>query len=112
MVAGVIGILLTGVFVSLAVNAAGVDAGLAQFGRQAALAAVAIVYPFVMTMVILWFVDKLVGLRVNPDEQALGLDLAEYGEMGYTLNLFTGSRVNARSDGSGVRHSDHAADRA
>jgi Amt family ammonium transporter len=32
MVAGVIGVLLTGVFASLAVNAAGVDAGLVQFG--------------------------------------------------------------------------------
>jgi Amt family ammonium transporter len=104
--------LLTGVFASLAVNAAGVDAGLAQFGRQVALAAVAIVYPFVMTMVILWLVDKLVGLRVNPDEQALGLDLAEYGEMGYALNPFTGSRVNSGSDGSSFRHSEHAADRA
>jgi ammonium transporter, Amt family len=112
MVAGVTGILLTGVFASLAVNAAGVDAGVAQFGRQVVLAAVAIVYPFVMTMAILWLVDKLVGLRVNPDAQALGLDLAEYGEMGYTPDVFTGPRVNVGSDGSGVREGDHVDDRA
>jgi ammonia channel protein AmtB len=88
-----------------------VDAGLAQFGRQGALAAVAIAYPFVMTMVILWLVDNLVGLRVDPDEQAIGLDLAEYGEMGYTLDLFTGSGSNVGSDGSGVRQSDDRHDR-
>jgi ammonium transporter, Amt family len=83
---GALGILLTGVFATLAVNAAGVDAGLAQFGRQGALAAVAIAYPFVMTLVVLRLVDKLIGFRVDPDEQAIGLDLAEYGEMGYTLD--------------------------
>jgi Ammonium Transporter Family len=105
---GVIGILLTGVFASLAVNAAGVDARLAPFGRQFALAAVAIVYPFVITVDILWLVDRLVGLRVNPDEQALGLDLAEYGEMGYALDLLAGSRVNVEGEGSGVHHSHHA----
>jgi Amt family ammonium transporter len=99
MIAGVIGILLTGVFASLAVNAAGLDAGLAQFGRQVALAAVAIVYPFLMTVVVLWSVDKVVGLRVDPDEQALGLDLTEYGEMGYTPDPFAGPRVNIGSDG-------------
>jgi ammonium transporter, Amt family len=91
MVAGVIGVLLTGAFASLAVNSAGVDHGLAQFERQAALVAIGFAFPFAMTIVILWLVDKLVGLRVDPDEQALGLDVAEYGEMGYMLDLFAGS---------------------
>jgi hypothetical protein len=36
-----------------------------------------------------WLVDKLVGLRVDPGEQVLGLDVAEYGEMGYMLDLLT-----------------------
>lgn len=43
-----------------------------------------------MTVAILWLVDKLVGLRVDPGEQILALDVADYGEMGYMLNLFAG----------------------
>jgi Amt family ammonium transporter len=101
MVAGVIGVLLTGVFASLAVNAAGVAAGLAQIGRQSVLAAIGLVYPFVMTMGILWVVDKAVGLRVAPDEAAVGLDLAEYGETGYMLDFFTAPTVRPEADGSG-----------
>src|SRR5262245_55916027 len=90
MVAGVIGAMLTGAFASLTVNGAGVDRGLAQFDRQLALVAIGFAFPFVMTIVILRLVDELVGLRVDPGEQALGLDVGEYGEMGYVLDLFAG----------------------
>ena len=106
LVAGVIGVLLTGVFASLAVNAAGVDRGLAQVGRQFVLVAIGFAYPFVMTMVILRLVDKLVGLRVDPDEQALGLDVAEYGETGYMLDLFTRPTLELGVDGSGLSRSE------
>jgi Amt family ammonium transporter len=98
MVAGVIGLLLTGVFATLAVNSAGVDHGLAQFGRQAALVAIGFGYPFVMTGVILWFIDKLVGLRVDADEMLLGLDLGEYGEAGYMLGLVPNAPAAAEAE--------------
>jgi ammonium transporter, Amt family len=101
MVAGAIGLLLTGAFASLAVDAAGVDRGLAQFERQVVLVAIGFVYPFVMTAVILWLVDGVVGLRVDPGEQVVGLDVGEYGEMGYTLDLFNGPSVELGVDGSG-----------
>jgi len=84
MVGGAIGVVLTGVFASLAVNAAGEAGGLTQFGRQLALAAIAIAYPFVVTWVILWVIDHTVGLRVTPGEEQTGLDLSEYDEVGYT----------------------------
>jgi Amt family ammonium transporter len=83
MVAGFLGVILTGVFASLAVNAAGEPGGLTQLGRQAVLAIAAIVYPFVMTWIILWVTDHLVGLEVGPDEEQVGLDLGEHGEVGY-----------------------------
>jgi Amt family ammonium transporter len=100
LVAGVIGLLLIGAFASLKVNAAGVDRGLAQFGRQLVLIAVGFAYPFVMTALILRFVDKLVGLRVDPGEQALGLDLADYDETGYMLDFLMGSMLKLGVDGS------------
>jgi ammonium transporter, Amt family len=83
MVGGVIGVLLTGVFASLAVNAAGAAGGWTQLGRQAVLAVAAIVYPFVVTLAILWVTDKVVGLKVSPEDEAAGLDLSEHGERAY-----------------------------
>jgi len=58
--------MLTGVFASLAVNAAGEAGGWTQLGRQAVLGVVGIAYPFVMTWIILWVTDRTVGLRVSP----------------------------------------------
>ncbi|WP_204249344.1 ammonium transporter [Frondihabitans sp. PAMC 28766] len=77
MVGGFIGVLLTGVFASLAVNAAGAAGGWAQLGRQSVLAVVALAYPFVMTMLLLWITDHAVGLRVAPGDEEKGLDLSQ-----------------------------------
>jgi ammonia channel protein AmtB len=85
MAAGAIGVLLTGVFASLAVNAAGEAGGWTQLGRQAVLAIVGIAYPFVMTWIILWVTDRTVGLRVSPGDEEAGLDLSEHAEVGYQL---------------------------
>jgi ammonium transporter, Amt family len=83
LVAGFIGVVLTGVFASLAVNALGASGGWLQFGRQSVLAMAALVFPFVMTLVILWVTDKTVGLRVSEDEEMTGLDLGEHSEAAY-----------------------------
>lgn len=83
MVAGALGVVLTGVFASLAVNAAGEPGGFTQLGRQAVLAVAAIIYPFVMTWIILWFTDRVVGLQVSLEDEVAGLDLAEHGEASY-----------------------------
>ena len=85
MVGGAIGVLLTGVFASLAVNAAGEAGGWTQLGRQAVLAVVGIAYPFVMTWIILWVTDRTVGLRVSPGDEEAGLDLSEHAEVAYRL---------------------------
>jgi ammonium transporter, Amt family len=86
MVAGVIGVVLIGVFASLVVNPGGVASGWTQLGRQAVLALVALAYPFVTTWIVVWVTDKVVGMRVSPGEQAEGLDLGEYNETGYELD--------------------------
>ena len=86
MVAGFLGVVLIGVFASLAVNPAGVAGGWLQLGRQAVLAVVGLVWPFVTTWIIVWVTDKVAGLRVSPGEQAEGLDLGEHGEIGYELD--------------------------
>jgi ammonium transporter, Amt family len=83
MVGGAIGVVLTGVFASVAVNAFGPEGGVVQLGRQAVLAGAALVFPFVMTWIILWVTDKSVGLSVSDDEEATGLDLSLHDEVGY-----------------------------
>jgi Amt family ammonium transporter len=83
MVGGFIGVVLTGVFASLVVNAAGVSGGMTQLGRQSVLALAGLVFPFVMTWAILWITDKTVGLRVRDADQGAGLDMSDHGEVGY-----------------------------
>jgi Amt family ammonium transporter len=113
MVGGLIGVVLTGVFASLAVNAAGQPGGLTQLGRQVVLAAAGIAYPFVMTWIILWVTEKTVGLQVDPEHEEAGLDLAEHGEPAYgelatTVLARVGLTPNGGSAASGTADGDAA----
>src|SRR5213593_2790130 len=65
MVGGMLGVVLTGAFASLAINAAGAAASVAQVGRQTVLALVTVGFSFVMTLVLLKITDVTVGLRVS-----------------------------------------------
>ncbi|MBQ1844501.1 MAG: ammonium transporter, partial [Desulfovibrio sp.] len=42
-------------------------------------------YVYLASRIILLLVDKTVGLRADPDEEAAGLDLNEHHERGYSL---------------------------
>ena len=83
MVGGVIGVLLTGAFASLAINAAGAPASLTQVGRQAVLAGVTLAYSFLATLAILKITDVTVGLRVTEEHEEAGLDASQHGEVAY-----------------------------
>ncbi len=85
MVGGALGVLLTGAFASLAINAGGAAASLAQVGKQAVLAGVTMLYSFAATMVILKVTDVTVGLRVTEQHEEAGLDVSQHGEVGYRL---------------------------
>ncbi len=88
-VGGSLGALLTGVFASKAINAAGNDGLLlgnaAQLGTQALSLIAAWVYSFVVSYVLLKILDATMGLRVSEEEESEGLDLSQHGESGYTL---------------------------
>jgi Amt family ammonium transporter len=83
MVGGVIGVVLTGAFASLAVNAAGAAASIAQVGRQAVLALATVAFSFVVTLFILKVTDVVVGLRLAEDHEDVGMDMSQHGETGY-----------------------------
>src|SRR5215468_11111466 len=81
-VGGAAGALLTGVF---AVKEYGGYPGLLegewmQVVYQAAGVLTVFVYDAVVTLIILWLVDKFIGLRVTKDVERDGLDLALHGE--------------------------------
>ena len=87
-VAGVGGILLTGLLASKAVNSGGAD-GLLQgnaafFGVQALTVVVVGLFSAAGTWVILKVVDRIVGLRVLPEEERMGLDLSQHNERAYS----------------------------
>ncbi len=86
-VGGTWGALATGLFASRAVNAAGAD-GLffgnpSLLGVQALSVAVAWVYSFIVTLILVTVLDKTLGLRVSEDHEVNGLDLSQHGETGY-----------------------------
>jgi Amt family ammonium transporter len=87
-VGGIFGILATGLFASKAMNAGGAD-GLffgnpGLFGVQALTVVVVTGFSLVMTYVLLKVLDVLTGLRVTPDEESSGLDLAQHNERAYS----------------------------
>jgi ammonium transporter, Amt family len=88
-VGGLLGAVLTGVFASKALNAAGRDGvihgNVAQMWPQAASILAVGLYAGVVTWLLLKAIDKLVGLRVPVPEEREGLDSTEHGETGYAL---------------------------
>jgi Amt family ammonium transporter len=91
---GTLGALLTGLFATKLINPAfganvatgAVDGHWGQLLNQAAGVAVAWGLSAVGTLVLLFLVDKVIGLRLSPDDESAGLDLSQHGEEGYDLN--------------------------
>ena len=88
-VGGLAGALLIGFFATAAVTG-GVDGllyggGLEQLGKQAIAAAAVGSYSFVLTYIIGKAIDATVGFRVTEEEEVLGIDAAEHGEVAYDL---------------------------
>jgi Amt family ammonium transporter len=87
-VAGVVGILVTGLLASKAVNQGGVDGllrgNVAFFGAELLTVVVVGLFSAGMTFVILKFVDRAVGLRVSSEEERMGLDISQHNERAYS----------------------------
>ncbi|MDE2578075.1 MAG: ammonium transporter [Hyphomicrobiales bacterium] len=87
-VGGILGTLLAGVFATAAVSASGTDPGVSglwegnarQLGVQAVGVVVTLVWCVIGTWICLKITDLLTGLRVNKDDERMGLDLALHGE--------------------------------
>jgi Amt family ammonium transporter len=88
-VGGITGALATGLFASKLVNGGGNDglffgnAGL--IGTQALAVGTTILFAGAMTFILLKVVNAIVGLRVNEEEEIIGLDNTQHKESAYTL---------------------------
>jgi Amt family ammonium transporter len=93
-VGGILGALLTGVFVSPDLGGPGfvtdwvkASTGFTSIGEQVMIQAkavgLAVVWSGVVTAVVLFIVKMVVGLRVSEDDEREGLDIASHGETAY-----------------------------
>jgi Amt family ammonium transporter len=83
---GTIGAILTGIFASKAINSLGsglLEGNARQLGNQFIGVAIAWGLAIVGTLLILFIVDKTIGLRVSEEHETQGLDLSQHGEEGY-----------------------------
>jgi len=91
---GTLGAILTGLFATSAINAVygkGVPTGAIeghwkQVLNQLAGVGIAWGISIVGTLILLFVVDRVIGLRLSPEEESAGLDLSQHGEEGYDLN--------------------------
>jgi Amt family ammonium transporter len=86
---GTWGALATGLFASKAVNEAGSN-GLffgdpGQLATQFVSVIVTMVFAFVMTLIILKFVDAVIGIRVQEEDEEKGMDISLHDERGYSF---------------------------
>jgi Amt family ammonium transporter len=56
-----------------------------QFGVQLIAVLIAIGYSAIMSLIILFLVNRFVGLRVSPQNEMHGLDFSFHGEHGYGM---------------------------
>src|SRR6202041_1246990 len=88
---GTLGAILTGIFASSVINpifGAGKATGLLEGNPHQVLnqlvgVAIAWSLSIVGTLIILFVVDKTIGLRVSAEDEREGLDLTQHGEEGY-----------------------------
>ena len=87
-VAGIVGSLAIGIFASTMINPGGVDGLLFgnpdQLWIQAVGVAVAAVIGFGGTWVLMQIIKHLIGIRVSPEVEDVGLDISEHAESAYS----------------------------
>jgi Amt family ammonium transporter len=79
-IGGIVGALLTGVFVSPAITGEAVKPMIEQLLVQGESVVATVIYSALVTFILIKIVDKLIGIRVSKDEEREGLDLSLHGE--------------------------------
>lgn len=79
---GLWGAIATGIFAAAAVNGFSglIEGNVQQFVANVIGALAALAYAFVVTYILAFVIDKVIGLRVSEEEEYVGLDLSQHGE--------------------------------
>ncbi|HEV2011177.1 MAG TPA: ammonium transporter [Candidatus Limnocylindria bacterium] len=89
-IGGTWGAIATGIFATVAINAAGANGLLfgnpEQLLKQAIAVGATWIYAAVVTTVIVKVIDMTIGMRVKESEETLGLDASQHGEIAYQLD--------------------------
>ena len=83
-IGGAFGALLTGVFASIGVTGA-LYGNFKQLLIQVLAVVVAAAYAFLVTFAIAYVINKLIGFRVEHEDEVLGLDQSQHSESGYNM---------------------------
>jgi Amt family ammonium transporter len=85
-IGGIVGAVLTGVFQSSGFGGAGINENIAgQVMIQLQSVIFTIFYSAILTAIIFKVIDMSMGMRVNEEDESVGLDLASHNERGYVL---------------------------
>jgi Amt family ammonium transporter len=87
-IGGIVGALLTGVFVAASLGGAGLAEGVSmgqQLWIQIIAVAATIAYDAIVSFVILKIIDVAIGLRVSEEDETQGLDISLHDERGYDI---------------------------
>ncbi len=84
-IGGMVGMLMTGIFATTAVNAAVAEQGLfygetSLFLKHLLALAIVSAFAFGTSYILLVITDKIIPLRVNEEEERLGLDISQHDE--------------------------------
>ncbi|MBF0132000.1 MAG: ammonium transporter [Magnetococcales bacterium] len=88
-IGGIVGSILTGVFAAKELGGKGFASGIETMGQQIMAqslgVAATIVYCAVATFIILKIVGAIMGLRVDEEQETMGLDISLHDERGYSM---------------------------
>ncbi len=87
-IGGIVGAVLTGIFVSASLGGVGLAEGVSMASQviaQIISIAVTLVWSGLLSFIILKLIDKTIGLRVSEEAEIEGLDISSHDERGYNL---------------------------
>jgi Amt family ammonium transporter len=87
-IGGMVGAILTGVFVDAGLGGAGLADGMTmagQVGLQLIGVVATVLYCGIVSFILLKIIDGVIGLRVKDEDEEMGLDLALHDEQGYNI---------------------------
>ena len=88
-IGGIVGAILTGVFAAKELGGAGLGSGINSIQDQVIAQLIGVgatvLYCAVVTFIILKIVSVFMGLRVDEEQETIGLDLSLHDERGYTM---------------------------